>query len=223
MRVAWTVWLSLVVGCTSELGGPSGSRDAGGGGGADAGEVDAGARDAGAADAGASTDDASISGVDAGGPSADAGPSCVPARTSCNPALECGPIPDGCPGGVYACEGVCSDGVTYCAILPSRWHDRVYGCTQSAQAMHPEWFDPVMFRDTSSWLVLDGSAVDYVAFVAACADGGGAVCIVDSNAPGNEVRARGTDDDLAENLLVRTYGTGRTVTRYTSTCTPAMF
>jgi len=211
--------LAVLAGCDSGFGGPSRTRDAGGD--ADGGRLDAGSVDADVAtDAGTGMPDAST--PDAGVPGVDAGPSCVPTRTSCRPELECGAIPDGCPGGVYTCGDPCGGGETYCGIFPSRWHDRAYNCTQAAQSDHPEWFDPVMFRETSSWLVLDASAVDYVAYVAGCTSGT-AVCIVDPNAPGNEVRCRGADDDLAENLLVRTYGTGRTVTRYTSTCTPAMF
>src|SRR5262245_58060876 len=41
---------------------------------------------------------------DAGVPGPDAGPPCVPTRTACNPALECGQIPDGC-GGFLQCIG----------------------------------------------------------------------------------------------------------------------
>jgi hypothetical protein len=36
-------------------------------------------------------------------------------------------------------------------------------------------------------------------------------------------RDRGEDDDVADNYIVRTYGTGRTAGRYTSSCTPAFF
>lgn len=168
-------------------------------------------------DAGTTPVDAFVA-PDAPPPPADA---CVPTRTSCNTSLECGAIPDGC--GTFACDP-CGDGVTtYCAILTSAFHDRVYGCTQMAQTDHPEWFDAVMFRDTSSWLVLDADAAAYVAYVAACAARAGTICIADPGAPGNEVRCRADPGDLAENFIVRTYGTGRTATRYTSTCTPAMF
>src|SRR5205814_3047499 len=53
--------------------------------------VDAGTR----SDAGAPTDGGKPPPpVDAGMPP----PACVPTRTDCNPALECGQIPNGCPG-----------------------------------------------------------------------------------------------------------------------------
>ncbi|MBI5516061.1 MAG: hypothetical protein HY909_19920 [Deltaproteobacteria bacterium] len=155
-------------------------------------------------------------------PPMDTRPPCTPTRTMCNMALECGMIPNGCPGGVFPC-GVCSGGETWCATGTSRWQTRVYNCTQQAQREHAEWFDPMLFRDTSSWLVLTAQANAYVAFVARCGDGRGAVSIVDTNAPGNEVRVRGTDDAVAENFIVRTYGTGRTAGRYTSGCTPPGF
>ncbi len=153
----------------------------------------------------------------------DSGPPCTPTRTECNAALECGPGPNGCPGETLDCEP-CSGSETWCAILAApRWRDRVWPCVQGVQDGHPEWFDPVLYRDTSSWLVLEANAVEYVAAVAGCVNGGGAVALPDPNAPGNEVRARGEDDDVADNYIVRTYGTGRTAGRYTSSCTPAFF
>jgi hypothetical protein len=94
---------------------------------------------------------------------------------------------------------------------------------QAAQNDHPEWFDPVLYRDTNSWLVLDANAAAYVSNVASCTSGGGRVVVVDANAPGNEIRVRGDTDSLAENYIVRTYQTRRTSARYTSTCTPAYF
>lgn len=152
----------------------------------------------------------------------DLPPVCVPTRSSCNEALECGAIPDGCPGGVFRCAE-CGGGETWCATIPSRWQPRVYSCVQRAQSEHPEWFDPTQFRGTSSWLVLQAQAGSYVAEVARCARGGDAHAVVDANAPANEVRVRGVADSVAENFIVRTYGTGRTAGRYTSACTPAGF
>ena len=52
----------------------------------------------------------------------------------------------------------------------------------------------------------------------------GALCIVDSNAPENEIRIRADPGDLADNFIVRTYGGGgRRAAHYTSGCTPAFF
>jgi hypothetical protein len=100
---------------------------------------------------------------------------------------------------------------------------RVYNCIQMVQAANDAWFDPVMFRDTNSWLVLDAHAAEYVAAVQACVDGGGRVAIVDPGAPMNEIRVRPDTGGGAENFIVRTYGTGRTAARYTSTCSPPGF
>ena len=167
--------------------------------------------------------DADLDTADLDTPPDDTGPPCTPTRIECNFGLECGLGPNGCPGGTLDC-GECGGGETWCVILsPPRWRDRVWPCVQGAQDAHPEWFDPVLYRDTSSWLVLDASAVEYVSAVAACVNGLGAIALPDPNAPGNEIRARGEDDDVADNYLVRTYGTGRTAGRYTSSCTPAMF
>lgn len=208
----------VAVGCDSELGGGT-ARDAG------SAPSDAGVRatDAGASalDAGSSTDDAGITASDAGGPDVDSGPACAPTRAACDPMSECGRPPNGC-GGTVECAP-CEGGEAWCGVETSRFRGAVYSCTQSVQDAHPEWFDPVMFRDTSSWLVLDASALDYVAAVAACCAATGAVCIPDPNAPGNEVRARPADGDVAENFIVRTYGTGRTAGRYTGSCSPAGF
>lgn len=155
-------------------------------------------------------------------PSPDAATPCTPTRTSCNAARECGSIPNGCPGGVFRC-GLCGGGEAWCAIGEPQWRNRVYNCVQRTQGEHPGWFDPVMFRDTSSWLVLEAQARPYVAAVAQCANGRGAAAVVDSNAPANEVRVRAADGDVAENFIVRPYSTGRTAAHYTSACTPAMF
>jgi hypothetical protein len=189
---------------------------------ADGVERDAGARrDASSRDAARASDGGDDGGSDASS-TFDTGASCTPAHTECRGELECGAVPNGCPGETIDC-GKCGDGILYCAVLEPSFQMRVYRCTQDAQDMHPEWFDPVMFRDTSSWLVLEAAAVAYVAFVASCSAGSDAVAIADPNAPGNEVRIRAKDGDLAENVIVRTYGTGRTAGRYTSSCTPAGF
>src|SRR5690242_12774982 len=135
MRHAPLLLLALAA-CTGQVGGTH--RDAAADDGVDARAAtdlgspmpDAGAPDLGAPDLGAP--------VDLGAPD-----TCVPTRTSCNPALECGAIPDGC--GTYDC-GDCGDGVTiYCATLTSDFRDGVYTCVQNAQRDHPEWFDPTMF------------------------------------------------------------------------------
>ena len=207
----------ILAGCASDLGGPDTgrTRDAGGTDAALAARDAAPGIDAAGADAGMPTVDAATPG--------DAGPACTPSHTECRGELECGAVPNGCPGGTIDC-GECGGGILYCAVSEApMWRLRVYNCTQTVQDAHPEYFDPVMYRDTAQWLVLDASATAYVSDVAACADGSGARAIPDSNAPGNEVRIRGETDDLAENVIVRTYGTGRTAGRYTSTCTPAMF
>jgi hypothetical protein len=164
--------------------------------------------DAGSADGGRIT-------ADAGTTPRDAGTVCTPPRATCNEALECGHIPDGC-GGFLQCPE-CGDGSTWCIQFDSsRWQNRVYNCVQAARTAHPEWFD--------NDLVVAAYAETYVADVAACANGRGAVCIVDRNAPGNEIRCREETGDVAENIQVRTYGGGgRWVSRYTSSCTPAFF
>lgn len=155
-------------------------------------------------------------------PSVDVPPRCVPTRSACNMALECGAIPNGCPGETFAC-GTCGGGETWCAVGPSRWQPRVYQCVLRTQSEHGAWFDPEQFRDTSSWLVLAPHAESYVAEVARCVDGGEARAVVDGNARGHEVRVRGVSERVAENFIVRTYGTGRTAGRYTSACDPAGF
>jgi hypothetical protein len=222
VRAAYgSVVLLLLAGCSSEIGGPGTDRDRdAGGGGADA-SADAGTSDAGG---GPPPADGGSPPLPEGGPEPlDAGSSCTPTHTECRGELECGAVPDGCPGGSIDC-GACGGGELYCAVMETpRWQLRAYNCTQMVQDAHPEYFDPVMFRDTSSWLVLEAFATQYVRDVATCAGGRGAVAIPDMNAPGNEVRIRGDTDDLAENVIVRTYGTGRTAGRYTSTCTPAGF
>jgi hypothetical protein len=217
----WLVLLVLASGCDP---GTLGHRADAGVPGADAAVSDAGA----GSDAAASSDSAAL--VDAAGPGldafvapTDAAPSCTPTRTSCNAGgLECGLLANGCPGGTYDC-GPCGDGIETCEILTSMFQTRVYNCIQMVQSANDSWFDATMFRDTNSWLVLDAHASEYVAAVQACVDGGGRVAIVDPGAPGNEIRVRPDAGGGAENFIVRTYGTGRTAARYTSTCSPPGF
>jgi hypothetical protein len=173
--------------------------------------------DAGVAeDAGSPSRDAGTS-IDAGPqPVSDGGPACAPTRTMCNEALECGRIPSGCPGGVVNC-GDCGGGETWCMRFESsQWSGRVYNCVQAARGARPDWFD--------GELVVAAHAAEYVREMASCANGRGAVCIVDANAPENEIRCREEGGEIAENLSVRTYGGGgRWVARYMSSCTPAFF
>lgn len=153
----------------------------------------------------------------------DTGPACVPTRTTCNMALECGAIPNGCPGGVVACVP-CTSGETYCATLAApRWRSRVMSCVTSVSSAHPEYFDATMACSTGFTFVLPSHALDLARDVAACVDGSGAHAIVDPNAPMNEIRVRGTDDDIADNYSVRLYGSGCSSARYTSSCTPSFF
>lgn len=153
----------------------------------------------------------------------DAAASCTPTRTSCNMALECGAIPNGCPRGAFACVA-CSGGETYCATLAApRWRGRVSACVSSVSAANPGYFDATMSCSTGTAFVVPSMAAAYVHDVATCADGSGALAIVDPNAPQNEIRVRGTDDDIADNYSVRLYGSGCSTARYTSSCTPSLF
>jgi hypothetical protein len=202
------------------LGDGGSQRSEGGKAAADGGlKLDAGppGLDAGVADdAGSPSRDAGTS-IDAGPqPHSDGGPPCAPTRTTCNEALECGRIPSGCPGVVVSC-GDCVGGETWCMRFESsQWSGRVYNCVQAARGTRPDWFD--------GELVVAAHAAEYVREMASCANGRGAVCIVDANAPENEIRCREENGDVAENLSVRTYGGGgRWVARYTSSCTPAFF
>lgn len=137
----------------------------------------------------------------------DAGPSCVPAYdcTSC-----CGPAPDGC-GSTLACDA-CTDDVWCTPSSPARYASQVQAAVQSVMDAHPEYFDPVMFRDTSSWLVIDDAAY-IVAVVAAC-NAMGLVCISDPN-DDHEMRVRATTDHLAENYGIRVHSSNRTWYHFT--------
>jgi hypothetical protein len=199
----------LLAGCVTQLGpGPRAT---------DASSTDATLDTASTNDAGAAIDafaprDAAI--VDA--------PTCTPTRTSCNMNLECGAIPNGCPGGSYDC-GTCSGGETWCATLAMpRWRSRVASCVSSVAAAHPEFFD-TMSCSTGMQHVIATMTGAWVSAVASCVNGNGALAIVDGNAPDNEIRVRGTDDDVADNYSVRLYGSGCTSSRYTSSCTPSFF
>jgi len=214
--VAVRRWVLAIVlaGCVTELGHGEHSPDA-------YVALDASARDASldapaTADAGhdaSAAPDAFVS-VDAW--------ACTPTRTTCNHALECGAIPDGCPGGTYDC-GACSGGEAWCATLAApRWRSRVNACVSSVATAHPEFFD-TMACSTGTQHLIASMAGAWVAAIAACADGSGAHAIVDPNAPDNEIRVRGTDDDVADNYSVRLYGSGCSSSRYTSSCTPSFF
>jgi hypothetical protein len=208
----------VVMGCTTEIGGRD-RRDAASDVGASTDartlETDAAALDA-ASEPDAADEDAFV-------PAPDTGPLCTPTHTACHGELECGAVPNGCPGESLDC-GACGGGETWCAVLDApRWLGRVRTCVPTVIAAHPEYFDATMPCAPDSPLVLDARAAEYVADVAACVDGSGAVAIVDMNAPMNEIRVRGTDDDIADNYPVRVYSTGCTRKAYTSSCTPAFF
>lgn len=224
MRVVLSVIASFLcgaVGCTTEIG-PRDRRDAatdvGIAPGLDArAELDGGTM----LDAEPTSPDAAL-GQDAA-PAIDTGPACTPTHTACRGELECGAVPDGCPGGTIDC-GECGGGETWCAVLPApSWLSRIRSCVPSVIAAHPEYFDPTMPCSADSPLVLDARAAEYVRDVAACVNGSGAVAIVDPNAPMNEIRVRGEGDDVADNYPVRVYSTGCTRQAYTSSCTPAFF
>jgi hypothetical protein len=209
----------LVVGCSTDLG-HAPRLDAG----ADASvaedaaiAVDSGARDA------MAPGDSGLADIGPPDVGSDTGPACTPTRTTCNVALECGAIPNGCPGGVIPCVA-CSGGETWCATLAApRWRSRVMSCVTSVTSAHPEYFDTTHACSTGFTFVLDARAAEYVRDVAACVNGSGALAIVDPNAPTNEIRVRGTDDDVADNYGVRLYGSGCSSGRYTSSCTPSGF
>lgn len=210
--------LALIAGCSNEIGSRGRTDGAPPDGGAP--PADSG-RDP--IDARAPVDDASV-GIDAPVPAVDGGGTpCTPTHTECRGELECGAVPDGCPGGSIDC-GECAGGELWCAVLEMpRWRSRVWPCVLSVRDAHPEYFDPAIECGGDSRFVIEARALEYVRDVAACVTGSGAIAIVDGNAPGHEIRVRGEDDDVADNHSVRTYGTGCTVGRYTSSCTPAMF
>lgn len=166
---------------------------------------------------------ADVASNDVSVPPIDSPPPCTPTRTTCNMALECGAIPNGCPGGVVDCVA-CGGGETWCQTLAApRWRSRVNTCVSSVSSANPTWFDPSVTCSTGFTHVVPAYAMDFVRAVAACADGSGALAIVDPNAPSNEIRVRGTDDDVADNYSVILYGSGCSSARYTSSCTPSFF
>lgn len=198
---------ALASGCTTDLGGRH-LGDAGRAGDAEAAIADAAIDGSVAADTGGGSD--AFMGADASMAAdafvgLDTGPSCVPAYdcTSC-----CGPAPDGC-GGTLACDA-CGDDI-WCAPSASRYASQVQASVQSVMDTHPELFDPVMFRDTSSWLVIDDAA--YTAAVVAACNAMGLVCISDPN-DDHELRVRSPSDMLAENYGVRVHSSNRTWYRF---------
>ena len=202
MRVTLTLAVCLLASCTSELG--SRSRDAG--------AHDGAARDAYARDASSAGDAPLPDGAvrDAALPVdaalvVDSGASCTPAYdcTSC-----CGPAPDGC-GHLLACDP-CTDDL-WCAPSPAHFAAPVQAAVQSVMDTRPELFDPMMFRDTSSWLVIDDAA--YTAAVVLACNASGLVCISDPN-DDHEIRVRSTADRLAENYGVRVHASNRTWYRF---------
>jgi hypothetical protein len=206
----------VAVGCTNEIT-PRDRRDAG--------AIDATlAVDGAALDAPTIATDGAPPSDDAWSPPAtDTGPPCTPTHTTCRGELECGDVPNGCPGGSTDC-GRCGGGETWCAVLETpRWLGRIRNCVPEVIAAHPEYFDETMPCSGDSPLVRDERAAEYVRDVAACMDGDGAVAIVDANAPMNEIRVREVDGDIADNYPVRVYSTGCTRKAYTSSCTPAFF
>ncbi len=207
MRLAPTIAIILLVGCTNDIGAGR-ARDAGT------------LLDALAADGTPQPEDATSPGEDAGSldasapdaaaspdafTSPDAGPSCTPAYDC---ASCCGPAPDGC-GHSLACDP-CVDDI-WCAPSTARFAGQVQAAVQSVMDTRPELFDPVMFRDTSSWLVIDDAA--YTAAVVAACNTSGLVCISDPN-DDHEVRVRASGDRLAENYGVRVHSSNRTWYRF---------
>jgi len=145
----------------------------------------------------------------------DAGPVCTPTY-DCSAC--CGPAPDGC-GHTLACDA-CVDDI-WCAPGPSRFASQIQAAVQSVMDTRPELFDPVMFRDTSSWLVTDDAG--YTAAVVAACNAMGLVCISDPN-DDHELRVHGPSDHLAENYGIRTHATNRTWYRFMGgACETALF
>lgn len=198
-------WLLLLgVGCSTDLGGrPHGdagaSEDAAttpdGGPGTDAA---APGPDVGLPIDAASVSDASVT--------PDLGPSCVPAYdcTAC-----CGDAPDGC-GSTLGCDP-CADDVWCAPSSPARYGAEVQASVQSVMDTRPELFDPVMFRDTSSWLVIDDAG--YTAAVVGACNARGLVCISDPN-DDHEMRVHGPSDHQAENYGIRVHSSNRTWYRF---------
>ncbi|MCC6877663.1 MAG: hypothetical protein IT378_25365 [Sandaracinaceae bacterium] len=225
MRPLASAWLwptiLLAVGalgaCTASLGG---GRDGGSGSGADASSIDAGQSvpiDA-ANGSDASGDAGTAPATDAyvpPPPPVDAGPTCTPTQPDCNGC--CGPVPNGC-GVALPCEP-CGEDV-WCAPGTSMHTAQVRASVEAVMAAHPEYFDPVMFRDTSSWLVTDDAA--YTAAVLAECNSRGLVCIVDPN-DDHELRVRAPGSRLAENHGIRTHGMNRTWYRYQGVCETDLF
>ena len=205
-----TIVIALVLAlpaCATDLGGRArGDAAAADGGhvGVDAPGTDAAAPgDAGAADALATVDTAVPADAFV---TPDAGPGCVPAYdcTAC-----CGDAPDGC-GHTLGCDP-CVDDVWCAPSSPARFSAQVQASVQSVMDTRPELFDPVMFRDTSSWLVVDDAA--YTAAVVAACDAMGLVCISDPN-DDHELRVRAPSDHLAENYGIRVHSSNRTWYRF---------
>jgi hypothetical protein len=224
MRPArWLPAVALLAGCATDLGGDR--RDGGG--------IDAPA---------AAPEDAEVPPIDAPrdarvrldsgpipfddtgvpGPVDSGGGSCTPTHTTCRGELECGMVPNGCPGGYTDC-GECGGGELWCKVLEApRWRSRIWPCVTSVRDAHPEYWDTDC--GGGSVHILDARAAEYVRDVAACVMAtGGVVAIVDPNAPMHEIRVRGTDDDVADNYPIRTYSMGCTRGGYTSSCTPSFF
>ena len=189
-----------LVACGTDLGGRV-AHDAATDGATDGGALDAPTTDARTPSDGA-LDDVWIA-LDASA-TVDAGTGCTP--IDCTAA--CGPAPDGC-GGTLGCDA-CTDDV-WCAPAPAMYADVVRASVESVMAARPELFDPVMFRDTSSWLVIDDAG--YTAAVVAACNAMGLVCISDPN-DDHEIRVRAPGDHLAENYGIRTHATNRTWYRF---------
>jgi hypothetical protein len=199
----------MLVACTTDLGG----RTVG----------DAGGRDGAAADAAADGSAARDAAIDAGTPPVDTGAGPVDAGTDsggCAPSFTldlcpsgCGDVPDGC-GGTVPCAA-CGAPDLWCAPGTGMFQAAVRAAVESVMAAHPEYFDPVMFRDTSSWLVIDDAAYD--AAVIAALEAMGLVAISDPN-DDHEIRVRAAGSDLAENYGIRVHATNRTWYRYQGVC-----
>jgi hypothetical protein len=153
------------------------------------------------ADSSARDSDAPV--VDAKG---DAVPeTCVPRACT---SSDCGAVPDDVCGGVLSCGPCGSAGDVYCTAAPSTHQKEVTDAVNKVMADHPEYFDPTLYRATSSWLVTNDAA--YTTAVVGNCNGAGTVVCQSDPLDDHEIRVRGVSDHRAENYGVRVHSTNRT-------------
>jgi len=141
----------------------------------------------------------------------DAAPeTCVPRACT---SSDCGAVPDDGCGGTLSCSPCGSAGDIYCVGSTTAKHQKeVTDAVNKVMTDHPEYFDPTLYRDTSSWLVTDNAG--YTTAVVANCNGVGTVVFQSDPLDDHEIRVRGVSDDLAENYGIRVHSTNRTWTKF---------